>query len=260
MTPMSISTAPITLFDVPVHPLRMHDVLAMADEAIAARRRLMIAVVNAAKLVNMRGDAVLRESVVNADITLADGMAVVWAARLLGRMLPERVAGIDLMNALFVRAGERGHRVYLLGATQEVLDSVRECVARVYPAVKIVGSHHGYFRAEDEAAVAASISAAQPDILFVAMSPPKKEIFLGKWGPRLSVPVCHGVGGAFDVVAGKVRRAPRWMQRIGMEWLFRVMQEPSRLWRRYLVTNSIFGWMLLRELMRPSRGASRAKC
>ncbi|MBL8878188.1 MAG: WecB/TagA/CpsF family glycosyltransferase [Phycisphaerales bacterium] len=260
MTPLPIGTSPIHLFDTPVHPLRMADVLALADEAIVSRRRLMIAVVNAAKLVNMRGDALLRDSVHTSDVTLADGMAVVWASKLLGRALPDRVTGIDLMNELLARADARGYRVFLLGATQEVLDEVCRHVAREHPGAKIVGAHHGYFGPSDEAALADCIAAAKPDILFVAMSPPKKEIFLGTWGPRLSVPVCHGVGGAFDVVAGRVRRAPGWMQRWGLEWFYRVMQEPGRLWRRYLVTNSIFLWMVLREYLRPARNASRAKC
>lgn len=258
MNPLPIRVEPVQLFETPVHPLRMHDVLNLVDNAITTRSRLVIAVVNAAKLVNMRRDALLRESVITSDITLADGMAVVWASKMLGRPLPDRVAGIDLMTEMIARANERGYRLYLLGATQEVLDAVMERIRREYPNAVIAGSHHGYFRDEDEAAIADSIVAVQPDMLFVAMSPPKKEIFLGKWGAKLNVPVCHGVGGAFDVMAGKVRRAPRLMQRLGMEWLYRVMQEPGRLWRRYLVTNSIFLWMLLREMLRRDGRPPRA--
>jgi N-acetylglucosaminyldiphosphoundecaprenol N-acetyl-beta-D-mannosaminyltransferase len=217
------------------------------DEAIERRSRLRIGVVNAAKLVNMRRDTRLREDVLASDLILADGVSVVWASRLLGDPLPERVAGIDLMTAMLGRASHRGYRVYCLGATHEVLERAVARMLADFPGLMIVGQRDGYFGAEEEEEVAREIAAARPDILFVAMTSPKKENFLGRWSPRMGVPVCHGVGGSFDVLAGKVRRAPEAWQRLGLEWLYRVRQEPRRMWKRYLVTNTAFSAIVLSE-------------
>jgi N-acetylglucosaminyldiphosphoundecaprenol N-acetyl-beta-D-mannosaminyltransferase len=238
------------LLGVPLHALTMNEVLARVDEAIARRRQLCIGVVNAAKIVNIWRDPTLRESVLSCDLILADGMSVVWASRLLRRPLPERVAGIDLMLRMLRQGSGRGYRVYCLGATEEVLGKVTARIARDYPNVVIVGRHHGYFGAEDAPAVAARIAAARPDILLVAMTSPKKEQFLARWSDVIGVPVCHGVGGSFEILAGTVQRAPERWQRLGLEWLFRVWQEPRRLWRRYLVTNTVFCGLVLRELVR----------
>ncbi len=240
----------VEVLGVPVHAMTMAQAVDLCDLAIERRERLLIGVVNAAKIANMRRSAGLDESVRMADVVLADGMAVVWAARLLGRRLPQRVAGIDLMHALLARGSERGYRVYCLGATQAVLDRVAAEIARLYPGVVLAGHQHGYFARDDEARVANDVAAARPDVLLVAMTSPKKEEFLARWAERMAVPVCHGVGGSFDVMAGKVKRAPRLWQRLGLEWLYRVKQEPGRLWKRYLVTNCVFGWMLLRALVR----------
>ena len=238
------------LFGVRVDAATMDDALGRVDAAIRHGSRLLIGVVNAAKVVNMRWDAELRRSVTSADMILADGMSVVWASRILGTPLPERVTGIDLMMGMFELGDARGYRVYLLGATEEVSAAAAARIASDFPGVKVVGRHHGYFGPDDEPAVAAEIAAAHPHILLAAMSSPKKERFLARWFGSLGVPVCHGVGGSFDVLAGKVRRAPRLFQRLGLEWLYRVLQEPRRLWRRYLVTNTIFLWLVLRELRR----------
>lgn len=229
----------------PICAATMHQALELAEAHIASRRRLLIGVVNAAKLVNMRRDAALRESVLSSDVIFADGMAVVWASRLLGRPLPERVAGIDLMMELLHRGSERRWRIYCLGATQEVLDGVTREIRARFPGVQLAGAQHGYFTAEQEPAVADAIARSRPDILFVAMTSPKKEQFLARWMAQIGAPVCHGVGGSFDVLAGKVQRAPRLWQALGLEWAYRVAQEPGRLWKRYLITNVTFVWMLL---------------
>lgn len=227
--------------------MRTAEVLDAVDVAVKTRQRLLISVVNAAKLVNMSRDEALRRAVIGADLVVADGMAVVWACRLLARRLPERVAGIDLMTRILEQADERRYRVYCLGATPEVLDIVTRRIREMYPNIDIVGGRDGYFSDDQEEQVARQIAAARPDVLFVGMTSPKKEEFLANWASNLNVPVCHGVGGAFDVMAGKVRRAPRPMQRLGLEWLYRVLQEPRRLWKRYLLTNTVFVGMVIRE-------------
>jgi N-acetylglucosaminyldiphosphoundecaprenol N-acetyl-beta-D-mannosaminyltransferase len=210
-------------------------------------------VVNAAKIVNMRRDAELRRAVLASDLILADGASVVAASRLLRRPLPARVAGIDLMMAILQRGSARGYRVFMLGASAEVVEAARRNIHVMYPCVQVVGQHHGYFDDRDEPALADLIRASRADVLFVAMPSPRKERFLARWGPTLGVPVCHGVGGSFDVLAGRVKRAPRAWQRLGLEWLYRLKQEPRRLWKRYLVTNSAFMLLVVAEALRGDR-------
>jgi N-acetylglucosaminyldiphosphoundecaprenol N-acetyl-beta-D-mannosaminyltransferase len=241
---------PARLFGVPLEPITLEQTLDRVDAAVRARARLQIGVVNAAKLVNMRRDALLRDDVLASDLILADGTAVVWAGRLLGVPLPERVAGIDLMFGMLRRGSARRYRVYCLGATEEVSREVARRIAAEYPGVEVVGRRDGYFQPAEEPALAEEIAASNADILLVAMTSPKKEKFLAAWSRKLGVPVCHGVGGSFDVLAGKVQRAPLSWQRLGLEWLYRVKQEPGRLWKRYLVTNTIFCVMVLGELAR----------
>ena len=228
----------------------MEDVLDRVDETIARRGGLQIGVVNAAKIVNMRRNDLLRRSVLSSDLILADGISVVWASRLLGRPLPERVAGIDLMMGMFRRGNERGYKVFCLGATDDVLDKVSARLAAEFPDIRQAGRQNGYFSDDEEAKIADRIAAANPDILLVAMTSPKKEKFLARWSDRIGVPVCHGVGGSFDVFAGKVQRAPEGWQRLGLEWLYRLKQEPRRLLRRYMVTNTLFCAMVLFELFK----------
>lgn len=245
------------LFGVPIHALRMTDVLEMVDEAIARRRSLLIGVVNAAKLVNMCRNPELGAAVRRSDLILADGMAVVWACRLLGRRLPRRIPGIDLMHHMLEHGRHRGHRFYCLGATQWVVDKAVAQMRQLHPGVEIVGSRNGYFSEAEEPMVAADIKAARPDVLFVAITSPKKERFMARWSQEMGVPVCHGVGGSFDVLAGKVKRAPWLWQRVGLEWLYRVIQEPRRMLRRYAETNTLFCWMMLGELWQRWTGKGR---
>jgi N-acetylglucosaminyldiphosphoundecaprenol N-acetyl-beta-D-mannosaminyltransferase len=252
MSPVRTDALVRDLLGVPISALTMDDVLARIDEAISTRCRLRIGVVNAAKLVNMRRDPALHQDVLSSDLILADGMSVVWASRLLGRPLPERVTGIDLMLGVLRQSARKSHRVYCLGATQKVLDQVAARMVADYPGLELAGRQHGYYGPDEEPAVAAAIAAARADILLVAMTSPRKEHFLARWGDQLGVPVCHGVGGSFDILAGKVRRAPERWQRMGLEWLYRVGQEPRRLWRRYLVTNTLFCGMVLAAWLRES--------
>lgn len=253
-----VAPLPHVVLGVPIAPMTMAQAVDLCASSVASRQRLLIGVVNAAKIVNMQRSERLRRAVLAADVILADGMAVVWAARLLGRPLPERVAGIDLMSELLARGGREGWRVFLLGAERHVLEQVVASVARDCPGIVIAGARDGYFRPHEEPDVAEEIRAARPDVLLVAMSSPRKEEFLAKYADSCGAAVCHGVGGAFDVVAGRVRRAPRLWQKLGLEWFYRLAQEPRRLWRRYLETNTRFAWLLLKALLAESRRAETA--
>jgi N-acetylglucosaminyldiphosphoundecaprenol N-acetyl-beta-D-mannosaminyltransferase len=238
------------ILGMPIDPLTMDDVLDRCRSALTTRQRLLVGVVNAAKMVKLRQDAHLRDSLLECDVLLADGQAVVWASRLLRWPVPERVAGIELFERLLGVAAEDGWSVYLLGAKPDVLALLRERLAERLPGLKIAGSRDGYFTDAEAADVAADIRNSRADMLFLGMTSPKKENFLGDFGATLNVPVLHGVGGSFDILAGITKRAPVRWQRLGLEWLYRVLQEPGRLWRRYLITNVTFIALVLRELVR----------
>jgi N-acetylglucosaminyldiphosphoundecaprenol N-acetyl-beta-D-mannosaminyltransferase len=231
----------------PITRLNLDGFVTRMEEFIASRKPHYVAVVNVAKLVKMRSDKELEQSVLTADLIGADGVPVVWVSRLFGTPLPGRVNGTDLMYRLLEKANEKGYRIFFFGAKQAVLENVLEVVSREYPGVKIAGSQHGYFTAEEELAVVEKIRMAKPDLLFIAFGTPKKELWVKRYLFAMEVPVIHGVGGSFDVLAGRIPRAPIWMQKNGLEWLFRLFQEPGRMWRRYLVTNVIFTALILRE-------------
>ena len=238
-----------TVLGIPVDAVTRGQAVEVCLAAVRARRTLEIGVVNVAKLVTLQEDRPLREAIVRCGLIIADGLPVVWAGRLLGQPLPERVTGIDLFLDLLAAADREQLSVYLLGATPEVLEGVAAQIRARFPKARIAGMRDGYFRADEEAAVAEAIRRAAPDMLFVGISTPKKELFLGRYGASMGVPVCHGVGGSFDVLAGKVQRAPELWQRLGVEWLYRLLQEPRRMWRRYLTTNSAFVYLLARALL-----------
>jgi len=223
----------------------MQETVNIIGDRIEARQFTQHVVVNVAKLVNMQTDSVLHSSIRACDIVNIDGMGVVWGARLLGHAVPERVAGVDLFDRLLQMAAARELPVFLLGATDEVVARTAAVVTLRYPELRIAGHHHGYFW-DDEGGMVETIRKSGAKLLFVAITSPKKESFINRWQDRLGVDFVMGVGGTFDVVAGKVRRAPQWMQRHGLEWAYRVIQEPRRMWKRYFVTNNRFAVMLLR--------------
>jgi len=216
------------------------------ESMIATGRPHLMVVVNASKLVLASEDPELQRIISSADLVTADGMSVVWGARLLGARLPGRVTGIDTMEKLVARAADRAWRVFFLGAKQEALDGAISVLKARHPSLVVAGSRNGYFAGrEDE--IIAMVREAKPHLLFVAMGSPAQERFLSANLEAMAVPFSLGVGGSFDHVAGISRRAPVWMQRIGMEWLYRFASEPRRLWRRYLIGNTRFALLLWRE-------------
>ena len=244
--PMPAGGHRVHLLGSPLDIVDMDEAVARCRAAIDSDGYLQHMSINAAKLVSMRKDEELRQSVEACDLVTADGQSVVWAAGLLGTRLPERVAGIDLMERMLAEADEHGYRVYFLGARPEVLATAIEKLRGRFPRLVVAGSQHGYFKDEETDEVAEAIRGAGADILFVAMSSPRKEHFLGRLGRDLGASFTMGVGGSVDVVAGITKRAPRLFQRAGLEWLYRMAQEPRRLGKRYLLTNAKFVAMVLR--------------
>lgn len=230
--------------------LSMEETLQTIERFIQSGQPHQHVVVNVDKLVKASRDDELRRIINDCSLINVDGMPVVWASHLLGKPLKERVAGVDLFESLIQRSAEKGWRIYLLGAREEVVSDVKRIYERKFPSLTVAGYRNGYWKQEEEAEVVEQIKAAQADLLFVAISSPKKERFLGRYQAELKIPFAMGVGGTFDVVVGKVKRAPIWMQNAGLEWFYRFLQEPRRMFKRYFIDDMFFFWLLLKEYMR----------
>lgn len=233
-----------------VDNLDMEESLAVVEGFIRSGRPHQHVVVNVDKIVKASRDPGLRRIINDCDLINADGMPVVWASRLLGKPLKERVTGVDLFEALMARAAQKGWRVFLLGAREEVVSGVARLYPARYPGLTIAGYRNGYWSQAEEEEVVAQIGAARPDILFVAISSPTKEAFLARYQAAMKVPFAMGVGGTFDVAVGHVKRAPVWMQRAGLEWFYRFLQEPRRMFRRYFIEDMAFVALFAREWVR----------
>jgi UDP-N-acetylglucosamine 2-epimerase (non-hydrolysing) len=242
-------TARVEVLGCPVDDLTMEETLEVISGFIASGQAHQHVVVNVDKVVKAHKSPSLRRIIDACALVNADGMPVVWASRLLGRPLKERVTGVDLFEALMQRAARTGWRVYLLGARDEVVSKVARTYPHKYPGLIIAGAQHGYWKAGEEEAVARRVREARPDILFVAISSPQKEQFLARWQEHMRVPFAMGVGGTFDIAAGLTQRAPLWMQRTGFEWLYRFLQEPRRMFKRYFIDSLGFFVLLARELL-----------
>ena len=214
------------------------------------RQPHIVVTINAAIITMLVRDASLWEACRQGDLSVVDGVPVVWSSHILGTPLPERVAGIDLMARLLEAGGEKGLKVFFLGSTDSILDKLIEVVKTKYPGLVIVGYRNGYFSPEEYDDVIEKIRLVEPDMLFVGMPTPFKETWCFKYRDHLNVPVIMGVGGSFDVLSGVVPRAPQFMQRIGMEWFWRFLMRPQVMWKRYLVTNTLFLMELGREFIR----------
>lgn len=233
--------------------LTMAETMQIAEYAMATRTRLQHVVVNVAKLVNMQADEALRGDVCGSDIINIDGMGVVWGARLCGHDVPERVSGVDIMENLLKLCAEKGFKPYFFGAKQDVLEQAIANIRGQYPSLVIAGYRNGYFKPEDEDGIIRDIAASNADCLFIAITSPTKERLLSQYKDVINVPFLMGVGGSIDVKAGLVKRAPLWMQEYGLEWFYRMAQEPRRMFKRYWTTNKRYAGLLLQEWLRSRR-------
>jgi N-acetylglucosaminyldiphosphoundecaprenol N-acetyl-beta-D-mannosaminyltransferase len=214
-----------------------------------ARTSHTVITANASHLCMMRRDPELAQACRSGHLTVADGMSVVWALRASGQPVPERVAGVDLMTRLLAAAEKHGLSVYFLGARREVVAALVERIRALHPRLEIAGFRDGYFGQDDHLTIVEQIRASGAHMLFVGMPSPFKETWCEHHRQRLEVPLIMGVGGSFDVLAGFIKRAPRWVQSAGLEWFWRLLMEPRKLWKRYLTTNSEFIWFAGREIV-----------
>lgn len=254
-------TEKVTLFDIPICNLTYEDLCRCIDERVAAREPGYIVTPNVDHVCRFNRDRAFRTAYENACLVLADGMPILWSARLLGRPLREKLSGSDMLPRLSGFAAERGYSVYYLGAAEGVAAEVERRLRQRHPALRVAGTYSPPFGFERDPAANEEtlrrVREARPDICFVALGSPKQELWLHENYRKLGVPVTIGVGAAFDFVAGRARRAPVWMQKAGLEWVWRLCHEPRRLGRRYLIEDSYFLLLLGRELLRNRRSADR---
>ncbi len=240
----------VNIFNCDVSTLTMRETVQEIKERIEEKVTTQHVVINAGKVVLMEKSERLQNIVRSCPIINADGQSIVWASKLLGKPIPERVTGIDLMQELLKLADENGYRVYFFGAKQEIITKLVIKLKEQFSNLNIAGYRNGYFNKEDEPEIIEDMKKSKADILFVGFSSPKKEYWLDENIDKINIPFCMGVGGSFDVIVGKTKRAPKWMQKLGLEWFYRFIQEPKRMWKRYLLGNLKFLCITLKEKLR----------
>jgi len=218
----------ICLFGLNIDRVNMDETVGLIDKYIAQKSPRQIVTLDSSMIVIAKGDRQLHDIVEHADLVTPDGAGVIWASKLLGKPILNRVSGVDLVSQVCEMSAARGITVYFLGAAPGVADEAAENLRKKHPGAKIVGTRHGFFSDADEPLIVADIAAKRPDVLFVAFGIPKQEKFIQKYKSSLGASVCVGIGGSFDVHSGRVRRAPVWMQEAGLEWLFRLIQNPKK--------------------------------
>ncbi|MDQ7792152.1 MAG: glycosyltransferase [Desulforudis sp.] len=224
----------VNILGAPVASVTLDEAAQLVNWFVKEGRPRQVVTLNPEYLYRAQVERQLMDIVRQADLVTADGVGIVWAARKAGHTVPERVTGIDLLLRLAQEAGVNGWRVFLLGSAPGVAEAAGRELERRHPGLVLAGTHHGYFKSEEDEDVVAKIREARPDLLFIALGAPKQEIWGARYLGELDVPVVMGVGGSLDVLAGTVRRAPVWTQRLHIEWLARLVMDPKR-WRRQLV-------------------------
>ncbi len=228
----------------------MQDARSRIEEAIVQEERIYVSVCPVSTIMECCRDPQALTSVNSADLATPDGMPVVWLGRFKGHKNIKRVYGPDLLLEICGLSEKRGYRNYFYGSTSEVLAGLSENLQRMFPDLAIVGRYSPPFRIlteGEEKQIAENINKENPDVLWVGLGSPKQDIWMHRNRPRLNASIIIGVGAAFDFIAGTKRQAPKWMQRLGLEWFFRLIAEPGRLWKRYIIGNSLFMYMLTKE-------------
>ncbi len=230
-----------------IDALNMDETVDRAAEFVQSGRPHQIITLNPEYLYQAQSRRELLALANSADLVTPDGAGIVWACQMAGTPVPERVTGIDLMLRLCARGDYEGWRVFLLGASPGIAEEAGEKLKQRFPGLVICGTHHGYFTDAESGRVVDMIIEAEPQLLFVALGAPRQEQWINKYQPKMGVPVAMGVGGSFDVISGRKQRAPEWTQRLRIEWLYRLVKEPSR-WKRQLVLPK-FAWLVLRRYL-----------
>jgi N-acetylglucosaminyldiphosphoundecaprenol N-acetyl-beta-D-mannosaminyltransferase len=247
---VSVSAERVRVGRLPIDSVDFKQALDEIEALVRSRGGAMVFTPNVDHVVLAEKDARFRAAYQAVNLSLVDGTLLLWACRLLGFRVREKVSGSDLLQPLMQRAAQCGFRVYLLGGDPGVAEAARDRLQEQFPELRLVGCDASLVDVDalDEAIVE-RITRAAPDLVLVALGAPKQEVFIFEQRERLGSAVCIGVGASLDFVAGTRRRAPRWVSRIGLEWLYRLLQEPRRLARRYLLRDPLFAWILTRQLL-----------
>ena len=223
---------PVKILDVPVHPLTMQEAVSVLEKSIANGEQAFVVTANAEIIMMCQQDADYKKIVSqDAQLVLPDGAGAVWAGRHLGYKVPERVAGFDLYCNLLKEAAAKGYKAYFFGGSPGIAEAAKAKSEELYLGVQVVGCRNGYFKEEESQAIIEEINASGADMLFAALGAPKQEKWLVRYRDQLKPKILMGIGGSFDVFAGKMERAPKWMQDASLEWLFRLYKQPSRFMR-----------------------------
>ena len=223
---------PVKILDVPVHPLTMGEAVSALEESITSGEQAFVVTANAEIIMMCQEDAGYKKIVSqDAQLVLPDGAGAVWAGRHLGYKVPERVAGFDLYCQLLDKAAQKGYKAFFFGGSPGIAEAAKAKSEELYPGVQVVGCRNGYFKEEESQAIIDEINASGADMLFAALGAPKQEKWLVRYREQLKPKLLMGIGGSFDVFAGKMERAPKWMQDASLEWLFRLYKQPSRFMR-----------------------------
>ena len=242
----------VKLFDVPINRINCQQAIDQLDKFVSQKKPCFVVTPDTLAILRARKDKKYLNITKKANLVTPDGAGILWAAATLDNPLIERITGIDLINNICQSAVEKGYRLYLLGSKEGVIEKAVKRLENKYPGINIVGHHHGYFTLGDaenhqteksEKEIIREIKQKKPDFLLVGLGVPKQELWISKYKDELGVPVCIGIGGSFDVLSGKIPRAPLWMQNHGMEWIFRLIKEPKRVKR--VIALPYFMWLII---------------
>jgi len=235
----------VTIFDIPVSSMTLSETVDYLEGAIERRAPHQVVTINPIMIMEGIHNPAFRRVLLEAELNVPDGAGLVWAARYVKKPVAERVPGIDLMHELLARGEKRGFRVFLLGADRDTIVLAATKLRERYPGIELVGYRNGYFGEDEDVEVVEQIRQAKPDMLFVGRSLLTQEPWIAKYKDRLNIPVMMGVGGSFDILSGKLKRAPVAMQRLQLEWLYRLLQEPKRIGRMLVLPR--FVWKVVRN-------------
>ena len=246
----------IYVWGIKFNPLRKTEIVSQVQRGFQmGRRGIHLTGVNPEQVAKSFRDPLLKEAINDSDIVNIDGILIVWTLRAYGFRIPERAATPDIFESLLREANKRKQTIFLLGAEETVLQNMILKIRTEYPDLRIGGFHNGYYRDTEEAAIVKEIARIAPDYLFLGLPTPQKETFILRYKRELPVGCFYGIGGAFDVKGGKVRRAPQWMQRLGLEWLGRIIQSPKNYGKRMCKYYFPFLNLFISELFKKKRWA-----
>ncbi len=241
----------VNICGVNIDNVSLQETLDIFDQFVRARKPVSVVTPNVDHIVKLNKDAEFRGIYSRASLVLADGVPLLWASYLLGTPIKEKVSGSDLFPRVCELAAKKGWRLFFMGGREGAAAKAAEILCRLYPGLKVAGTYSPAFGFEkddkENAKIIAMIKAAKPDILFIGLGAPKQEKWTDRFMAQHGVPVSIGVGVSFEFMAGMVKRAPRWMQKYGFEWFWRLMMEPGRLWKRYLIEDIAFFGLLFRQ-------------